>query len=259
MVKIKYCKCGCGLSISQSWEFVHGHNRRGVPSPIKGVPRTDETKRKISTAKKGGLSGWEGKHHSEATKIKLSILKTGRIVSKETREKLSLINIGKRHSKETRKKISLISKNNWLKPGYAEKIHNKESKRKISIATIKLWNSLDYIEKQNISRQILPNKPEKKIMVLLDCLYPGEWKYTGDFSFLIGGKNPDFVNINGQKKCIEHYGTYWHKGDNPQDRIDLFKSYGWDCLVIWESELKDFKSLRRKIFNFSEGTQCSKT
>jgi hypothetical protein len=87
-------------------------------------------------------------------------------------------------------------------------------------------------------------------MELLEQLCPGEWKYVGDYSFLIGGKNPDFVNINGQKKCIEHYGTYWHKGDNPQDRIDLFKSYGWDCLVIWEHELNNFSTLRRKIFDF---------
>jgi len=130
-----------------------------------------------------------------------------------------------------------------------------EVKLKISNSDKKKWSDSEYKEKTlraiGIGSHILPNKPETFIMNLLNDLYPNEWKYTGDFSFIIGGKNPDFVNINGQKKCIEHFGDYWHKDDDPQDRINLFKQYGWDCLVIWESELKNFKKLRRKIFDFA--------
>lgn len=83
--------------------------------------------------------------------------------------------------------------------------------------------------------------------------WKNEWKFTGDFSFMINGKNPDFTNINGQKKLIELFGDYWHKDDNPQDRIDVFKPFGWDTLIIWERELKDIKQLKRKIFDFCEG------
>ena len=89
-------------------------------------------------------------------------------------------------------------------------------------------------------------------MDVLNGLYPGEWKYVGNGQVIIAGKCPDFVNVNGQKKIIELFGDYWHKGQNPQDRMDLFTPFGYDILVVWEKELKDFKSLRRKIFDFAE-------
>ncbi len=50
---------------------------------------------------------------------------------------------------------------------------------------------------------------------------------------------PDFFNINGQKKVIEMFGDYWHQGQNPQDKIDRYAKSGFDCLVIWERELKE--------------------
>ena len=58
------------------------------------------------------------------------------------------------------------------------------------------------------------------------------------------------MNINGRKSLIELYGDYWHKNDNPQDRIDHFKQFGFDTLVIWEKELKDQEMLVNKLQNF---------
>jgi hypothetical protein len=69
---------------------------------------------------------------------------------------------------------------------------------------------------------------------------------------VVAGKCPDFVNVNGQKKIIELFGDYWHRGQNPQDRIDVFKPFGYETLVIWQRELEDLKSLRHKIFDFAE-------
>lgn len=101
---------------------------------------------------------------------------------------------------------------------------------------------------------IKPNKPEKFLLRLLNDLHPGEWKYTGDFSMTINGKCPDFVNCNGQKKIIELFGHYWHRGQNPQERIDVFKPFGYETLVIWEHELKNIENLIEKInaFHFFE-------
>ena len=62
-------------------------------------------------------------------------------------------------------------------------------------------------------------------------------------------------DINGQKKCIELYGNYWHKNDNPQDRIDLFKQFGYDTLIIWEHELKDIEKVKNRIMKFHIGDQ----
>jgi G:T-mismatch repair DNA endonuclease (very short patch repair protein) len=37
---------------------------------------------------------------------------------------------------------------------------------------------------------------------------------------------------------------------NPQDRIDAFKPFGFDTLVIWERELKDIENVKNKIQEF---------
>ena len=109
----------------------------------------------------------------------------------------------------------------------------------------------DFIKKtKNFSR---PNKKEEMLnMVLLD-LFPGEYKYVGNREFILAGKNPDFLNVNGQKKIIELYGDYWHKGDDPQERIDLFGQYGYDTLVVWEKELKNLGLLKNKLLSFNAG------
>ena len=103
-------------------------------------------------------------------------------------------------------------------------------------------------------RYTQPNKCELSLGVLLQEIYPNEYKYCGNFSVIIGGKNPDFFNINGQKKVIEMYGDHWHDPGSEAPRIEHFKSYGFDCLVIWEHELKNLprEELAEKIKCFHQ-------
>lgn len=98
-----------------------------------------------------------------------------------------------------------------------------------------------------------PNKCELYLQNLLNNLYPNEWKFVGDGEVKIGGKNPDFININGRKQLIEFFGERWHtKKDEEQERIEHFLQYGFDTLIIWESELRDKDALIIKIRNFIE-------
>jgi len=90
-----------------------------------------------------------------------------------------------------------------------------------------------------------PNKAEASLAVLLG----EDWQYTGDGSLIIGGKCPDFWN--GDHRLVELFGDFWHKGDNPQERIDLFAGYGYKCLVIWEHELADEDVTKQRIHDFS--------
>ena len=108
-----------------------------------------------------------------------------------------------------------------------------------------------YVQKMAKAWNLKPNKPESLLAELLESLYPGQWKYTGDFSFAINGKCPDFVNANGQKKIIELFGDYWHRGQSPQDRIDAFRPFGYETLVIWEHELKEMQSVVNRINEFA--------
>ena len=100
-------------------------------------------------------------------------------------------------------------------------------------------------------KQKRPNKPEEKILSIVNEVCPGEYKYTGDGKFAIYGLYPDFTNCNGQKKIIEHFGDYWHREQDPQDRINKFKEFGYDCLIIWEHELRDAVAVTAKIREFT--------
>ena len=84
------------------------------------------------------------------------------------------------------------------------------------------------------------NKPEKKI---LDSYGSLGLKYTGDRSkwvtFKDGKvKNPDFVFEN-YNICIEAYGNYWHRNDDPKLLINKYEEIGWRCLVLWEKEINE--------------------
>jgi G:T-mismatch repair DNA endonuclease (very short patch repair protein) len=102
----------------------------------------------------------------------------------------------------------------------------------------------------NKSIHLKPNQAENKLLTILSEIYPKEWEYVGDWTMVLDGKSPDFVNINGKKLIIELFGDYWHRNDNPDDRIALFKKFGYRTLVIWERELKDKQALICKIGEF---------
>ena len=112
------------------------------------------------------------------------------------------------------------------------------------------WQSPEFVRKQMIARHVKQNKIEKKLEDTINKTLPNEYKFVGHGEVVIAGKCPDFININGQKKIIELYGDYWHRDQDPQDRIDLFKQYGYDTLIIWEHELKDVDKLKIKLNEF---------
>lgn len=71
---------------------------------------------------------------------------------------------------------------------------------------------------------------------------PSNIKYVGDKKLWIktkkGKRNPDFI-IEGQKMVIELFGDYWHEGEKIQDIIKEYSDVGYECLVLWESEVYD--------------------
>jgi G:T-mismatch repair DNA endonuclease (very short patch repair protein) len=92
-----------------------------------------------------------------------------------------------------------------------------------------------------------PNKLESYLSQMLQQFCPNEWKYVGDGEVIIGGKCPDFININGKKQVIEFMGNYWHPLFDGANRIEHYKQYGFECFVIWQDELKDIEKLTKKV------------
>ena len=157
-----------------------------------------------------------------------------------------------------RKIIGEKSKKNWEDPAFREKTkrsHDEaykkpEVKQRMRERSIKLWCDPNFIESQRIGRDMSPNKAEQKLNKILSGLFPEEYKFVGDFQFTMGGKCPDFLNVNGQKKVIELFGNYYHKRGEEAGRIQHFKKYGFDCLIVWENELKEVTTLTEKLINF---------
>ncbi len=202
----------------------------------KSKPRPEETKKKITL-------GLKGKPKSEVHRKNMSLAHKGKPLSEEHRNNISLNHKGmegKHHTEEARHNISLASKG---------KKHSEERKQKRSLAQKRLWGDTEYAKRQFKAQGVKPNKAELLLNDILEKNYHGEWKFVGDGAFWVNGKNPDFLNINGLKMVIELFGCYWHgcpicfpkysDRNDLEERIEHYKKYGFNCLIIWEHELND--------------------
>jgi hypothetical protein len=100
------------------------------------------------------------------------------------------------------------------------------------------------------------NKIEIKLNnIINDLKLP--YKFVGNGDVWIAGLNPDFININGQKKIVELFGEYWHKKpDTPYYRTEvgrkkIFSEYGYNTLIVWSEELRNPEVLKQKLLSFN--------
>jgi len=222
--------------------------KRKISLALQGRKRSQESIAKGALAQKGQVPWNKGihlteedkQHKSEAQKLIQPFIHTpefnkmtgdaqrGKIISPSARYNMSIAHLGKPLSES-----------------------HKDS---MSIAWKRLWRDQEFrdrrIKELIAGLNIFPNKPETAILKLLEELFPEEYEYTGNGKMIINGINPDFTNINGQKKVIELFGDYWHKGEDPQIKINRYSEYGFDCLVIWEHELEHKEILINRIIEF---------
>lgn len=77
------------------------------------------------------------------------------------------------------------------------------------------------------------------------------YKFVGDGSFMIGRKNPDFININGEKIAIEVYARYYKLRhaetvrEWQEDRERVFKEYGWSAIFFDETQVNEANVLSK--------------
>lgn len=78
-----------------------------------------------------------------------------------------------------------------------------------------------------------------------------DFHYVGDNQLWIGKKgetqlNPDFIEVNGKKVCIEIMGAYWHSPLLNQKmresatlvfRENHYRKYKWHPIFIWDTDL----------------------
>ena len=207
-----------------------------------------------------------GFHHSEETKAKMrgNQYAIGHHHTEEIRARISATHkgnknaLGLRHSNETRAKMSASHKLQWQDPVYRMKVfagvigkkRSERTKARISAALKGRFISDSHLRNWIKANQIKPNKVELRLQDILDRHYPNQWKYVGDGQIIIGGRCPDFINVDGKKEIIELFGTHWHPPFDVANRKEHYTQYGFRSAIIWEDELDDekrlIKVLRRK-------------
>ena len=121
----------------------------------------------------------------------------------------------------------------------------------MSVAALRNWADPEKKNRQIkcifSSLQGKQTKPERMVEAILQEWCPREYAYVGTGrDVVINGCVPDFININGQKKVIEVFGDYWHSPNRTgkpteqeeKDTIKAYKDFGFDCLILWEHEIK---------------------
>jgi G:T-mismatch repair DNA endonuclease (very short patch repair protein) len=160
--------------------------------------------------------------------------------------------------------IQYCSKECWYQHGYNDNSKNKMSESQTRILQNPQKRE-EYLHRilDHCHYNIRPNKPEQVLDDMLQKEYPNKWRYTGDFSVVIGNKSPDWTNCNGKKAVILLHGDYWHlwkaQKNNPNltreqveaKDIEHYKKFGFECLIIWEHELKYKNVVKQRIKEFA--------
>ena len=190
--------------------------------------RSEETRRLLSEALMGNTNA------------------LGHVCNEEAIRQMSKVHMGNQYrlghtaSEETRLLLSEAKKGNQYAQGHT---CTEESRRQNSESNKELWKDPEYAKWMSEKWNRRPNERELQLRSVLDKHFPSEWKYVGDGQLWIGGRNPDFVNVNSKKQVIEVFGYHWHDPDYFPNRltedelIAHYKEYGLDCLVFWEFDV----------------------
>ncbi len=105
-----------------------------------------------------------------------------------------------------------------------------------------------------------PTKPEQQLIDLSKAENL-PYKYVGNGLVIIGGRCPDFININGEKRVIEIFGEYWHNpriNKNVRKQAEAsttkahYQEYGFACLIIWDYELQNIEATLQRISKWED-------
>ena len=161
------------------------------------LKHTEEWKIEMSLMNSGKLNPFLGRHHTKEAREKMS---SARINNKN--------HLGHPHSEKTKRTISQIKKERYASGATVSWQKGKKLGPNLANRELfkRLWANPEWVHKIVKAQHRTPNQQEQYLNAILQLNFPLQWKYVGDGNFFIGNKNPDFVNINGNKLLIEYNG-----------------------------------------------------
>ena len=186
---------------------------------------SDETRQRLSNS----IQAFWDSDESSLARQKVSEASTGRIISEETRLRMSIVQIGHIVTEDTKRKISI-----------GNKAYYSSTEGLLCLARL-------LSERTSTKPDLAPylSKGEKYLHILLEEVFPGQYEYTGNGSFHIGTKIPDFKHVT-KMKVVEFYGSsseqyHGHILGEEEERSKEFAKYGYEVLFIrsWEIDLKE--------------------
>lgn len=233
--KRRFCCVSCGISFSKKGKKRPPYSEEWIKNisegRLKGIKEGRIPRINSGSFEKGHKRGMYGKHHREDSKKKYV----------ETRRKNNSFKVNSGCFKK-----GDIPYNKGKKA-------KKETIEKNRLNGIKMWQNKEYAEKtiKSILNSLIkrPTSYEKKIAEL--CIeFSLPFIYTGNGTFLIGHKNPDFVNKR-DKIAIEVYNDYFKIRDfgsceeYEKQRSEYFAKYRYKTIFIRKNEImsKDWKEL----------------
>jgi len=200
----------------------------------RGIPRTEEEKKKMSENRKGKAAGeknyWFGKHLSEETKRKLRESQKGKYDGEKNP------NFGKKASEETRRKIR--------EKRLEQVFPTKDSKFELAVQEQLRNNGIKFEKHKKIKGQ--PDifiKPNLCILLDGDFFHANPSKYSDDF--VIWHKR-------SSKSSGHHVEKITSKMIHEKDELvnKKLRADGYEIIRIWESEFeKNPKKCLEKIIN----------
>jgi hypothetical protein len=162
--------------------------------------------------------------------------------------------VGSRNSYKCHRKVALLTEEHKKQisdslMGHPGHTYTDIERHRMSEAQKRLWKDPEHAKKI-LHRRTLSDPEQMFIKLCIERKL--QCRFVGNGELLIGRKNPDFVGIRNEHKLIEIWGEYFKVGRNPQDLIDFYRTYGYDCLVIWASELKDIDTIYLRVERFLE-------
>ena len=218
-----------GFHYSPRTEFTSEGTR--IRNKVNNPMRCPEVARKAGLAKRG-------KRNSPATELQKGDVPKNAIKKGEHRGKQTEFQRGQRPSNAIEKGKHLSPKTEFKKGliPWNKGMKNCWSKEKL----------------RRILTRRAPNKEESYLIDLFDD-HNLPYRFVGDGQVTIGGRNPDFININGKKQIIEFFGEHWHDIRDAQEKRTIYNAYGFEMLGIWGKELRNPEKLISKILKFEQG------